>query len=95
VDSQNFREKLKREKTPCLEELFISLKSYWSIDVQNGLTWPIWTFATQVMAKRKVRSQTDNLILEHKKSWIDSIPFCAGGAQHAFGNLSTRTTSSV
>jgi hypothetical protein len=28
VDSQNFREKLKREKTPCLEELFISLKSY-------------------------------------------------------------------
>jgi hypothetical protein len=32
-------------KTPCIEVLFISLKRSWSVDVQNGLTWTIWTFA--------------------------------------------------
>jgi hypothetical protein len=48
-------------KTPRLEALFISLESYQSADVENGLAWAIWTSAAQVMAKRRVRSQTDNL----------------------------------
>jgi hypothetical protein len=39
--------------------LFISLESYQNIDVENGLTWAIWTFATQVMAKRKVGNRPD------------------------------------
>ncbi len=30
---------------------FMSLERSWSVDVQNGLTWAIWTFAAQVMAK--------------------------------------------
>jgi hypothetical protein len=44
-------------KTLLLVKFFISLEIYWSLDVQNGLAWPIWTSATQVMAKRKVGSQ--------------------------------------
>jgi hypothetical protein len=31
-------------KTPCIEALFISLKSYQSLDVENGLAWAIWTY---------------------------------------------------
>ncbi len=62
-----------RVKTPRLVKFFISLKNYWNLDVQNGLTWPIWTSATQVMAKRRVVSQTNNLTPDHRKSWIDSI----------------------
>jgi len=41
-------------KTPCIGVLFISLKSYWSVDVENALAWTIWTSKTQVIAKRKV-----------------------------------------
>jgi hypothetical protein len=33
---------------------FISLESYWNIDVENGLPLFIWTSETQVMAKRRV-----------------------------------------
>jgi hypothetical protein len=32
-------------KTPCLETFLMSLESYWSVDVENGLAWAIWTFA--------------------------------------------------
>ncbi len=30
-------------KTPCLEVFFISLERPWSLDVENGLAWAIWT----------------------------------------------------
>jgi hypothetical protein len=33
-------------KTPCLKEFFISLESYWSVDVWKGLALLIWTFKT-------------------------------------------------
>jgi len=36
-------------KTPCIGVFFISLESYQSVDVANGLAWAIWTFAEQVM----------------------------------------------
>jgi len=39
-------------KTPRIGVFSISLESYWSVDVENGLTWAIWTFVAQVMAKR-------------------------------------------
>jgi len=45
-------------KTPLLEAFFISLESYQSVDVENGLVQAIWTFATQVMTKRRAMSQT-------------------------------------
>jgi len=48
-------------KTPRIQVFFISLESYESVDVENGLAWAIWTSTTQVMAKRKARSQTNNL----------------------------------
>jgi hypothetical protein len=52
-------------KTHWIEKLFISLKSYWNLDVKNGFAWLIWTFETQVMAKRKVGSQIGSLTFEH------------------------------
>jgi hypothetical protein len=79
-----------RVKTHLLVELFISLESYWNLDVQNGLAWPIWTSTTQVMAKRKAGSQTGSLIPNHGKSGINPIPLCVGGVWHAVGKLLTR-----
>jgi hypothetical protein len=52
-------------KTPCIGVLFISLERYWSLDVENGLTWAIWTSTTQVMAKRRVGSQIGSLTPHH------------------------------
>jgi hypothetical protein len=46
--------------------------------------------ATQVMTKRKVRSQTTSLTPDHGKSGIDPIPLCANDVWHAVGMLSTR-----
>jgi hypothetical protein len=52
-------------KTPCIGVFFISLKSFQSVDIKNGLAWAIWTSTTQVMTKRRVRSQTNNLTPDH------------------------------
>jgi hypothetical protein len=45
-------------KTPRIEVFFISLKMSWSLNVQNGLAWAIWTFTAQVMVERRAESQT-------------------------------------
>jgi hypothetical protein len=50
---QKFQSSIVGVKTLRLETLFMSLESYWSLDVENGLAWAIWTSAAQVMAKRK------------------------------------------
>ncbi len=52
-------------KTPCIEVFFISLESYQSVDVENGLAWAIWTSTAQVMAKRKAESQIGSLTPDH------------------------------
>jgi hypothetical protein len=52
-------------KTPCLEVIFIPLERSWNLNVQNGLAWAIWTFAAQVMVKRKAGSQTGSLTPDH------------------------------
>jgi hypothetical protein len=49
----------------------------------------------QVMAKKKVGSQTASLTPNHGKSKIDRIPLHAGDVQHIIGNLSTRVTTLV
>jgi hypothetical protein len=36
-DSPNFKVQLQGVKTPCIEVFFISLESYQSVDVENGL----------------------------------------------------------
>jgi hypothetical protein len=72
---------------------FISLESYQNVDVENELARAIWTSATQVMAKRKVRSQIGSLTPNHQKSGIDPTRMHTGGVQHIVGKLSTRATS--
>jgi len=52
-------------KTPHIEAFFISLESYRSISVENGLAWAIWTSAAPIMAKRRAENQIGNLTLNH------------------------------
>jgi hypothetical protein len=40
-------------KSPRISALLVSLERSWSVDVQNGLAWAIWTSAAQVMGKRR------------------------------------------
>jgi hypothetical protein len=72
---------------------FILLERPWSVDVENGLAWAVWTSATQVMGKRRAGSQTSNLTFDHKKSGIDPIPVCEDGVRHTVGKLMKRATS--
>jgi hypothetical protein len=53
----NFQSAIAGVKTPRLEVFFISLESYWSVNVYNGLALLIWTSVAQVMAKRKTGNQ--------------------------------------
>jgi len=52
-------------KTHWIEDFLISLEISWNLDVYNGLAWPIWTRNTQVIAKRRARSQIGKLIPDH------------------------------
>jgi len=52
-------------KTPRIGVFFIPLERSWSVDVQNGLAWAIWTYANQVMGKRRAGSQTGSLTPDH------------------------------
>jgi hypothetical protein len=60
--------------------------------VGNGLAWPIWTSAPQVMVKRKAVRQTGSLTPEHKKSRINPTFVRSGGVQHTIEKLLMRTT---
>jgi hypothetical protein len=54
-----------RGQTHQLEKFFITLKSYWNINVKNGLASFIWTSETQVMVKRKAGNQIGSLTFDH------------------------------
>jgi len=82
-----------RGQTQWLMTFFISLESSWSVDVQNGLTFLIWTSETQFMAKRRVGSQITNLTPDQKKSGIDPIYLSEDDVRHIVGKLSTRATT--
>ncbi len=45
-------------KKPCIGVFLVPLERFWSVDVQNGFAWAIWTSASQVMVKRRAGSQT-------------------------------------
>jgi hypothetical protein len=60
-----FQNSIAGVKTPCIGMFFISLESYQSVDVENGLIWAIWTSTTHVMAKRRAESQIGNLTPDH------------------------------
>jgi hypothetical protein len=49
-----------------------------------------WVLKTQVMAKRKARSQSANLILNHQKLGIALIYLCAWGVTHIVGKFSMK-----
>jgi hypothetical protein len=51
---------------------FVSLKSYQSVDVENGLAWAIWTSATHVMEKTKGREWS---AIHHWKALEESYKF--------------------
>ncbi len=53
----------------------------------------IWTSETQVMAKRRARSPTANLIIDQKKSRIDPIYLAVDNVRHTVGKLLTRATT--
>jgi len=57
------------------------------------ITLLIWTFETQVMAKRRAKSQIASLTFDQKKSGIDPIYLAAEGVQHTIEKLSTRATT--
>jgi hypothetical protein len=80
-------------KTPRLEVFFIPLERSRSVNVENGLAWAIQTSTTQVMVKRKARSQTANLTPDHKKSRIDPTPGFSEGVRHTYEKLLSRATS--
>jgi hypothetical protein len=82
-------------KSPHIGTLLVSLEMSWSVDVQNGLAWAIWTYATQVIGKRRAGSQTGSLTPDHQKSGIDLFPTCAPGVRHGVGKLSSRATSLI
>jgi len=44
---------------------FYTIGRSWSVDVQNGLAWAIWTSATQVMGKRRADNQIGSLTPNH------------------------------
>jgi hypothetical protein len=52
-------------KTHWIEEFFIPWERSQNIDILNGLAQPIWTLKTQIMAKRRARSQIVNLTPNH------------------------------
>jgi len=72
---------------------FISLESSWNVDVLNRFALLIWTFETQVMAKKRVGSQTASLTPDQKKSRIDLIYLSIDGVQHIIEKLLTRATT--
>jgi hypothetical protein len=49
----------------------------------------IWVLKTQVMAKRRIKSQIAKFARHHQKSRIAMIYLHAGGVQHIFKKLST------
>jgi len=61
----NFQNSISGVKTPHIEVFSMALESYQSVDVENGFAWVIWTSVTHVMTKRRVGSQTNNLIPDH------------------------------
>jgi hypothetical protein len=50
----NLQNKTVGVKTHRLKTFFISLESYWSVNVLNGLASPIWTFEHKLLAKERM-----------------------------------------
>jgi hypothetical protein len=64
-----------RVKVPHLEAFFMSLESYWSVDVENGLTWAICTSAAKLWQKEGPGVKLA-VWLPTTKSWESTRPRC-------------------
>jgi hypothetical protein len=84
----NFQRAITGVKTHWIEMFLILLESSWNVDVWSGLAWPIWTIKTQVMAKRRAKSQIRPLKVRNHPDFLT-----LGGVQHTVGKLSTRGTT--
>jgi hypothetical protein len=75
-------------KTPCIEAFFISLERPWSVNVQNGLAWAIWTSVAQVMVEKKGRESNWQFDFWPLKvgNWPDSGA-CRWSATHYWKDL--------
>ncbi len=62
-------------KTLYIGVLFISLESYQNVNVENGLIWAIWTFAAQVMTKKRSKIKL-TIWLPTTKSQESTRPQC-------------------
>jgi len=65
MDSRIFQKVITGAKTHWIKEFIIPLEIFWSVNVLNGLTHPIYVLKTQVTAKRRVGSQITNLTSDH------------------------------
>jgi hypothetical protein len=61
----------------------MSLERYWSVDIENGLALAIWTFAAQVMVKRRTGSQTGSLRSRESTSSRRPISDCDTSLERA------------
>ncbi len=61
----NVQSSTARPKTPRIGVFLVSLKRFWSVDIENGLVLAIWTSVAQVMGKRRAESQTGSLTPDH------------------------------
>jgi hypothetical protein len=61
----NVQSSIASGKTPRIGVFLVSLERSWNVDIENGLALVIWTFAAQVMGKRRAGSQTGSLTAGH------------------------------
>jgi hypothetical protein len=68
-DSWMFRARQQGPKNLAFGVFLVSLERSWNIDIENGLALVIWTFATQVIGKRRAgkqkNSRADSLTPDH------------------------------
>jgi hypothetical protein len=77
--------------TPRLEVFFILLERSWSVDVENGLAWAIWTSSAQVMVERKGRES--NWQFDSRPPKVGNRPdpsVCRQSATHRWKALEER-----
>jgi hypothetical protein len=67
-DSRKFRARL-QGSTLHIGVFFISMERSWSVDVQHGLAWTIWTFAAQVMGKKRVGNRPKSDVFRRSATW--------------------------
>jgi len=72
---------------------FITLQNSWNVDVLNGLVLCIWTYETQVMAKRRAVSQIASLTSDQKKLGIDPIYLVAEGVRDTIEKFLMKATT--